>query len=195
MKNKAIFLDRDGTINVDGPYLSDPEKFQMYPGVGEGVRRLKDAGFKIIVITNQSGIARGYFGEDDLAAVHKRMEEEFARFGVTLDGIYYCPHHPDEGCNCRKPEPGLLLKAIADHDIDPAASYMIGDKELDVAAGRRTGARTILIIPDDRNGTTSREGIMADMIAKDLLGAVQSVLRIAEKPGHSLIPVELWAKG
>jgi D-glycero-D-manno-heptose 1,7-bisphosphate phosphatase len=145
MKNKAVFIDRDGTINVDGPYLSDPDKFRMYPGVGKGVKRLKDAGFKIIVVTNQSGIARGYFTEDDLAAVHNRMKEEFARFGVSLDGIYYCPHHPDEGCNCRKPEPGLLLKATADHEIDTARSYMVGDKQLDMIAGAKIGAQTLLV--------------------------------------------------
>jgi D,D-heptose 1,7-bisphosphate phosphatase len=145
MKNKAVFIDRDGTINEDGPYLSDPGRFKMYPGVGEGVKRLKDAGFKIIVVTNQSGIARGYFTEEDLTAVHDRMKEEFARFGVTLDGIYYCPHHPNEGCSCRKPEPGLFEKAIREHNIDPGRSYTIGDKELDVAAGNRAGTTTILI--------------------------------------------------
>jgi D-glycero-D-manno-heptose 1,7-bisphosphate phosphatase len=156
MKNKAVFIDRDGTINEDGPYLSDPGQFKMYPGVGEGVKRLKDAGFKIIVVTNQSGIARGYFTEEDLTAVHDRMKEEFASFGVTLDGIYYCPHHPNQSCSCRKPNTGLFEKAMREHDIDPGRSYMIGDTELDVVAGERVGARTVLISSEPTKETPGR---------------------------------------
>lgn len=174
MKNKAVFIDRDGTINVDGPYLSDPDRFEMYPGVGEGVKRLQDAGFKIIVVTNQSGIARGYFTEDDLAAVHERMKKEFARFGVTLDAIYYCPHHPDEGCGCRKPEPGLLLKAIAEHDIDPAMSYVVGDKPLDVVAGRRIGAKTVLVASEPEPGALTQSS--RDFRAPDFGTAVRVIL-------------------
>jgi histidinol-phosphate phosphatase family protein len=154
MKNKAVFIDRDGTINEDGPYLSDPNRFRMYPGVGEGVKRLQDAGFKIIVVTNQSGIGRGYFTEENLAAVHDRMKEEFARYGVTLDGIYYCPHHPGDKCDCRKPNTGLFEAAIAEHDIDAARSYMIGDKELDAAAGEKVGAKTVLIAPTVEKGAS-----------------------------------------
>jgi D-glycero-D-manno-heptose 1,7-bisphosphate phosphatase len=178
MKNKAVFIDRDGTINEDGPYLSDPNRFRMYPGVGEGVKRLQDAGFKIIVITNQSGIGRGYFTEGDLAAVHERMKEEFARFGVTLNGIYYCPHHPDDGCTCRKPEPGLLLKAIADHDIDPARSYMIGDKPLDVVAGERIGAKTVLVVGEP-GGTISTES-SRDFRASDFAATVHMIVNNEE---------------
>jgi D,D-heptose 1,7-bisphosphate phosphatase len=174
MKSKAVFLDRDGTINVDGPYLSDPDKFLMYPGVGEGVKRLQDAGFKIIVITNQSGIARGYFTEDDLAAVHERMKKEFARFGVTLDGIYYCPHHPDAGCKCRKPNTGLFVAAIAEHNIDPQISYMIGDKPLDIIAGGRIGAKTVLVSGEvDRAGSS---GSFPDFSAPDFAAAVKVIV-------------------
>ena len=132
MKNKAVFVDRDGTINVDVHYLGDPDDFEMYPGVGEGVKRLQEKGFKIIVITNQSGIARGYFTEKQLLNIHEIMKKEFQKFNVILDGIYYCPHHPDDNCNCRKPNTGLFEKAIKEHNIDVKKSYMIGDKILDI---------------------------------------------------------------
>lgn len=145
MKNRAIFIDRDGTINLDVHYLDDPDKFEMYPGVGEGVKKLKDSGFKVIVITNQSGIARGYFTEKQLSDIHERMKKEFQEFDVMLDGIYYCPHHPDDNCNCRKPNTGLFEKAIREHNIDVKKSYMLGDKILDVGAGKKIGARTVLV--------------------------------------------------
>lgn len=145
MGNKAVFIDRDGTINIDGPYLDDPDRFEMCPGVGEGVKKLKENGFKIIVITNQSGIARGYFTEEVLLSIHDRMKIEFDLFGVKLDGIYYCPHHPDDNCDCRKPNTGLFEKAITEHDIDVNQSYMVGDKILDIVAGQKIGVKTILI--------------------------------------------------
>jgi D,D-heptose 1,7-bisphosphate phosphatase len=117
----------------------------MYPGVGNGVKRLRDDGFKVIVITNQSGIGRGFFTEQQLSRIHERMKDDFLHFDVILDGIYYCPHHPDEHCRCRKPNTGLFERAIIDHDIDVRNSFMIGDKILDIGAGIRAGARTILI--------------------------------------------------
>jgi D,D-heptose 1,7-bisphosphate phosphatase len=145
MKNKAVFIDRDGTINVDVHYLHDPSQFIMYPGVGEGVKRLKENGFKIIIITNQSGIGRGYFTEKQLSDIHEKMIQEFQKFDVTLDGIYFCPHHPDDNCSCRKPNTGLFERAVIDHDIDTRNSFMLGDKILDIGAGIKIGARTILI--------------------------------------------------
>ena len=145
MKNRAVFVDRDGTINVDVHYLDDPDKFEMYPGVGVGVKKLQEYGFKIIVITNQSGIARGYFTEKQLSAVHERMKHEFQKFDVTLDGIYYCQHHPDDTCDCRKPNTGLFEKAIHEHNIDEKKSFMLGDKILDIGAGKKIGVKTVLI--------------------------------------------------
>ncbi|WP_321504065.1 D-glycero-beta-D-manno-heptose 1,7-bisphosphate 7-phosphatase [uncultured Methanoregula sp.] len=145
MKNNAVFVDRDGTINIDVHYLNDPDKFEMYPGVGEGIKQLKVKGYKIIVITNQSGIGRGYFTEQQLFRVHERMITEFQKFDVTLDGIYYCPHHPDDHCNCRKPNTGLFEKAVQEHNIDVKKSFMLGDKMLDIEAGKKIGVKTILI--------------------------------------------------
>lgn len=144
-KNKAVFIDRDGTINVDVHYLDAPNKFEMYPGVGEGVKKLKENGFKIIVVTNQSGVARGYFTEKQLFSIHERMKKEIQKFNVILDGIYYCPHHPTDNCSCRKPNTGLFEKAIKDNNIEVNRSYMLGDKITDISAGKKIGAKTILI--------------------------------------------------
>ncbi len=185
MGHKAVFVDRDGTINVDGPYLSDPDKFKMYPGVGKGIKELKDNGFKIIVITNQSGIARGYFTEKDLADIHDKMKKEFEKFNVELDGIYYCPHHPDDGCNCRKPKTGLFDIAIKEHDIDVKKSYMLGDKILDVVAGKKIGTKNILIPVSDIIDDSVIEGInyeknkcecTPDYIADSFANAIKWIL-------------------
>jgi D-glycero-D-manno-heptose 1,7-bisphosphate phosphatase len=184
MKNKAIFVDRDGTINVDVHYLNDPDKFEMYPGVQIGVKKLQENGFKIIVITNQSGIARGYFTEEQLSDIHERMKKEFQRFGVTMDGIYYCPHHPDDKCNCRKPNTGLFEKAIIEHNIDVKKSYMLGDKILDVGAGKKTGVRTILIpephLRQDFLAQKNEWEYHPDFIADDFQDAVEWILNVGE---------------
>ncbi len=180
MKNKAVFIDRDGTINVDVHYLDDPNKFEMYPGVGEGVKKLKDSGFKIIVVTNQSGIARGYFTELQLPKIHEKMEKEFQRSNVILDGIYYCPHHPEDNCNCRKPNTGLFERVINEQDIDVKKSYMLGDKILDVGAGKNIGVRTVLIPePHLREESLSKKNeweYHPDYIADNFTDAVEWIL-------------------
>ena len=182
MKNKAVFIDRDGTINVDVHYLNNPKEFEMYPGVGEGVKKLKDNGFKIIIITNQSGIARGYFTEEVLSKIHERMEIEFNVFDVKLDGIYYCPHHPDDNCDCRKPQIGLFEKAIIEHDIDVDKSYMIGDKLLDIDAGKKVGVETILALePHNRDEMMSIKNewkYNPDYISDDFIDIVEWILKL-----------------
>ncbi len=181
MKNKAIFVDRDGTINVDVHYLDDPDKFKMYPGVQAGMKKLQEKGFKLIVITNQSGIARGYFTEMQLSDIHERMKHEFQKFTVSLDGIYYCPHHPDDNCNCRKPKVGLFEKAIQDHNVDVKKSFMLGDKILDVCAGKKIGLMTVLIPePPVRNEFLLKKiewDCTPDYIADNFLDAVEWILR------------------
>lgn len=181
MKNKAVFIDRDGTINVDVHYLNEPDRFEMYPGIGEGVKKLKDSGFKIIVITNQSGIARGYFTEKQLSKIHERMKKEFLKFNVTLNGIYYCPHHPEDSCNCRKPNIGLFEKAIKEHNIDVKKSFMLGDKILDIGAGKKISVRTVLIPePHIREQFLSKKNdweYNPDYVANDFMDAVEWVLK------------------
>jgi D,D-heptose 1,7-bisphosphate phosphatase len=141
LKNKAVFIDRDDTINRDVPYCSRPEDFELLPGVGQGIKLLKDNGYKIVVITNQSGIARGYFTRETLDKIHDKMHHDLAEFDASVDAIYYCPHHPDEGCDCRKPEPKMVLNATKDLDIDIAQSYVIGDSDKDIEMGKRAGCK------------------------------------------------------
>jgi len=150
--SRAVFLDRDGTLVEPRHYPSRPDQLVLYPGVGPMLRRLRAAGFKLVVITNQSGLARGLFTEADLGRMHDHLRAELARDGVAIDGIYFCPHHVDGvvpelavACSCRKPEPGMLLRAGEDLGIDLAASWFLGDILDDVEAGNRAGCRTILV--------------------------------------------------
>jgi D-glycero-D-manno-heptose 1,7-bisphosphate phosphatase len=152
IQQRAIFLDRDGTLVHPRHYPSRPEDLQLYDGIGAGLRRLQRAGFRLIVITNQSGLAHGYFSADDLAAMHEHLARELGRLAVRLDGVYHCPHHPEGAvpalsiaCDCRKPQPGLLVRAAADQQIDLRRSWFVGDILDDVEAGRRAGCRTVLV--------------------------------------------------
>lgn len=155
-KQKAFFLDRDGTINKYVGYLRTPEQFELLEGVGEAVRKINLSGYLAIVITNQPVIARGEVTADGLQKIHNKMETMLGKEGAYLDGIYYCPHHPDKGfsgeveelkivCECRKPKAGLLLQAAKDFNIDLSQSWMIGDSENDVLAGKNAGCKTALI--------------------------------------------------
>ena len=142
--NRAVFLDRDGTICRDVPYCSRPEDLELLPGVARGIAYLNQH-FTVVVVTNQSGVARGYFTEEMLGRIHDRMLQELAREGGRVDAIHYCPHHPQDGCECRKPNPGLILAAAQKMDIDLPGSYLVGDQLQDVAAARRAGCRAVLI--------------------------------------------------
>lgn len=173
----AAFLDRDGTIIEDIHYLGAPDSIVLLPGAVEGMRLLREAGYLLICVTNQSGVARGYFSERKLRDIHERMKRILAAEGAPLDGLYYCPHHPDFGeepyrldCGCRKPRPGMLLAGARDFDIDLPASVLIGDAERDIEAGHAAGCRAILRADDPRVPTK------ADAIAPDLESAAEIVL-------------------
>ena len=149
---RAVFLDRDGTINVEKDYLHKIEDFEFIPGAPEAIRSLKDAGFLVIVVSNQSGIGRGYFDEQAVEILHRHIQEALAHYGTSIDAFYFCPHHPDEGvgdykivCDCRKGVPGMLLQAAVEHNIDLQQSFMIGDKLADVEAGERADCQSILV--------------------------------------------------
>lgn len=149
---RAVFLDRDGTINVEKHYLYRPEEFEFLPGVPQAIRRLNEAGFLVIVATNQSGVARGYFSLDDVACLHHHLQTSLESFHAHIDGFYVCPHHPEEGqgeyriaCDCRKGAPGMLLQAAVDYAIDTARSFMVGDKQADIAAGQAAGCTSLLV--------------------------------------------------
>lgn len=150
---RAVFLDRDGTINVEKEYLHRIEDFEFIPGVPEAIRRLREAGFLVIVTTNQSGVARGYYPLAAVETLHRHLQAELARQGAAIDAFYVCPHHPTEGvgeyrndCGCRKGKPGMLLQAASDLGIDLSRSWMVGDKAADVEAGKAAGCRSILVL-------------------------------------------------
>ena len=158
MGTPAVFLDKDGTLVNDVPYNVEPAAIALAPGSAEGARLLHEAGYPLIVVSNQSGVARGFFAETALRRVEQRLRELLDEAGASLAGFYYCPHYPDAPesayavrCGCRKPEPGLMLRAAEDRDLDLARSWAIGDILNDVEAGHRAGARTILI--DNGNET------------------------------------------
>ena len=150
MPNKAIFFDRDGTLNVDVHYLHDPADFVWIEGAIAAIRWANAHGYLVIVVTNQSGIARGYYDEDAVHHLHEWMNSELAAHGAHIDAFYYCPHHIEgklpaytKSCDCRKPAPGMILRAIREHDIDPAASWMFGDAASDVAAAENAGVKGV----------------------------------------------------
>ncbi|MEE8348030.1 MAG: HAD family hydrolase [Acidobacteriota bacterium] len=148
----AIFLDRDGTLIEDTGHLNEVEKISIYPEAFEAVRKINRSGIRAIVITNQSAIARGLLNEKKLGDLHRFLQDAFQQEQATLDAFYYCPHHPDAGtgsftqkCTCRKPQPGMLLRAARELHLELATSYMIGDKLIDVQAGHRAGSQSILV--------------------------------------------------
>lgn len=172
---KAVFLDRDGTIARDVPYCRRLEDFEILPRVPEAIRLLNQHRYKVVVITNQSGIARGYFSEATLSLIHRKMITTLEQDGAHIDAVYFCPHHPDEGCNCRKPSPTLIIKAAADMGLALDQSYMIGDDPKDVKAGRAAGCRTVLLTADP---SRLREDLQAvcDHTAADLSDATRWLL-------------------
>ncbi|MCS7207296.1 MAG: HAD family hydrolase [Dehalococcoidia bacterium] len=142
---RAVFLDRDGTLIEDIPYLRDPEQVRLLPGAGEALAILQRKGFALVVVSNQSGIGRGLVRPEELQAVHRRLEERLLAYGVRLDGAFYCPHAPWEGCTCRKPQPGLLLQAAQQLNLDLKQSFLVGNADTDIAAGKSVGCRTVLL--------------------------------------------------
>ena len=150
-ERKAIFIDKDGTLIHDVPYNVDPQNVRLAMGAGGALRRMKNAGYQLIVISNQSGVAKGLFEEKDLLPVNRQIQALLAPHGVKVDAFYYCPHGPDDDCECRKPMPGMILRAARDYGADPQSSWMIGDILNDVEAGNRAGCQTIHI--DNGNET------------------------------------------
>jgi histidinol-phosphate phosphatase family protein len=152
MDRRAVFLDKDGTLIEDVPYNVDPDRIRLMPRAAEGLRALHAAGYRLIVVSNQSGVARGYFAEGALAEVERRLRELLADAGVPLAGFYYCPHHPQGkvaayavACACRKPATGMLLRAAVEHGLDLGRSWLVGDILDDVEAGRAAGCTTVLL--------------------------------------------------
>ncbi len=172
MANRAVFLDRDGTMAPDVHYCRRPEDFELFPYTTKAVGLLNELGFKVIVITNQSGIARGYFTEETLADIHQKMERELAKEGAFVDAIYYCPHHPDDNCDCRKPKPKLILQAAKDFNIDLKHSFVVGDLQMDIDLGKTAGCKAILV---GNPSVIIDKAIVPDAIYPNLLEAAQLI--------------------
>ncbi|HEU4962643.1 MAG TPA: HAD family hydrolase [Bacilli bacterium] len=171
MGDKAVFLDRDGVINDHVRYVNTPADLILFPGVGKAIRKLNDAGFKVFVVTNQGGVGLGFMKEEALHRIHDKMEAELKKDGAILDEIAYCAHKPKAGCACRKPEPKMILDLADKYDIDVKRSYMVGDRDFDIQAGRKAGAKTIFI------GATGESHSDADHHEKTLVDAVEWILQ------------------
>ncbi len=186
MLRRAVFLDRDGTINEERNYLWRPEDFSLIEGAAEGIGLLKAAGFLVVVVTNQSGIGRGYYGEEDLELLHRHMHELLRHGGAEVDACYFCPHHPEHGigeygaeCDCRKPLPGMLLRAADELGIDLSASWMVGDKRADVEAGHSAGCRSVLVMTG--YGAAEAATLPAEVpVADNLLAAARYIIALQD---------------
>ena len=178
-------MDRDGTMTVEGGYINHASRLKLIPGTAEAVRRCNDLGLLAVVVTNQAGVARGYFTEDLIHVVHDRLRQMIEKkSGGRLDAIYYCPHHPREGgegyrldCDCRKPRPGMIERACRELPVDRARSYMVGDKISDVEFGQRLGLRTVMVMTGYGRGEYEYQRqdwkVQPDHVAKDLRRAVE----------------------
>ena len=185
--NKAVFLDKDGTISKDVGYLDDPAKLEVFPYSAKAIKMLNDAGFKVIVVSNQAGIARGLLTEDTLQAIDKKIHKIILNSGGVIDAIYYCPHHPEHGihpfkkqCENRKPNPGMLLRGKKEFDLDMSKSYLIGDKLSDIEAGYNAGVKTILVktgygVEHAKNDKLKK--LKPVWIAENLLDAVEWIIK------------------
>ena len=171
-KQKAVFLDRDGTINEDFGYVCQLEDLKFLPNVVAGLKLLQARGYKLIIITNQSGIARGYYSIDDYHKLTSHMLKTLKEEGVRIDDIYYCPHGPEERCSCRKPSPKMVIDAAEKHNIKLEESFFVGDKEADIRTGKAAGCKTIMVLTGQgKNGLGD-----ADHDADDLLDAARWII-------------------
>lgn len=181
---RAAFLDRDGVVNRkagEGQYVTRWEEFHFLPGAAEGISLLNKAGWSVIVISNQRCVAKGLLTTNELEAMHRRMCDQLAAAGAKLDGIYYCPHEKEPACSCRKPAPGMLLTAAKEHQIDLPSSWMIGDSETDVEAGKKAGCKAARLVENPDAGSGN-----ADLFVRSLLEASRRILSgTGEGPGNS----------
>jgi D-glycero-D-manno-heptose 1,7-bisphosphate phosphatase len=185
--NRAVFLDRDGTVNEEVGYLTDLSKLRLIPGAAAAIRRLNEAGFKVVLVTNQSGVARGYFPETLVHEAHARLSELLRLEGARIDAVYYCPHHPKAGnshytieCDCRKPKTGLIDRAVNDLAIAIDHSYMVGDKWSDVELAQRAGVQAVLVMSgfalDDPGNKRPGQVSDPDFVARSLREAADWII-------------------
>ena len=180
-QRRFVMLDRDGTLNVERDYLSDPAGLELLPGVPQALRRLRDLGFGLVVVSNQSGVGRGYFTLETVDLIHDKLRALLAAEGASVDAIYICPHAPDQPCDCRKPLPGMVDQAVAEFGFDPARGFVVGDKEADIDLAHSVGAKAILVRTGWGRDTEAANDCQPDIIVDDLPAAVrwieQEILR------------------
>lgn len=169
---KAVFIDRDGTLIEDVPYCSRVEDVRLFPGAAKAIALLSESGYKVIVVTNQSGIGRGYFSDQTVQDIHEHIKSQLALKGACIEAFYYCPHTPMDECGCRKPNPGLIIEAKSDFDIDLSQSFIVGDSLTDVEAGQKVGVVGVLL--GSGHGNDSR--LMPDHVAAGILGAAEWIV-------------------
>ena len=190
-RRRAVFIDRDGTISEEVGYVNHPSRYRVFPYAARAIKLLNDAGWLAVLVTNQAGVARGYFAEEMVGAVHDVLARELEGGGARLDAVYYCPHHPTVGappyrldCDCRKPRPGLIRRAADDLRIDTAASWMVGDRYGDVELARNAGLRAAFVLSGYGLGEWEHQrqhwAHQPDLVADDLLAAVREILRREE---------------
>jgi D-glycero-D-manno-heptose 1,7-bisphosphate phosphatase len=181
MKDPAVFLDRDGTINEEMGYINDLSRLRILPGVATALKFLKSYGFKLIVISNQSGPARGYFPKELVFETNELLQKRLMKKGVSIDDFFICFHHPEENCSCRKPKPGLILQALKKYSIDLERSYLIGDKIIDIETARNAGIKGILVLTGYGKGelkyVAPQKGIFPYFVAKDLESAAEFIIK------------------
>ncbi len=183
MANRAVFFDRDGVINREVSYLDSIDKVEILEGISKAIKLLNENNFKVIIITNQSGLARRYFTKRTLEEIHDFIIKELRKESAHIDAIYYCPHHPDDDCNCRKPRIGLINKAEKELKLDLKSSFLIGDKVTDIQAGLNAGLKTILVLTgygEEESKKLNELDLKVDFIAKDALSAVRWILKECE---------------
>ncbi|MCS6884768.1 MAG: HAD family hydrolase [Acidobacteriota bacterium] len=187
MSHIAVFMDRDGTISEEVGYVNHPSRYKLFPTTAAAIKRINEAGLKAIIVTNQAGVARGYFSEELVLEIHQMLIRDLASVGARLDAIYYCPHHPTIGqppyrvdCNCRKPKPGMLERAAIEHDIDLARSFMIGDRISDIELIKHVGGRGIMVMTGYGLGEYEYQRhnwkVMPDKVVPDLPAAVDWII-------------------
>ena len=187
MKRPAVFIDRDGTISEEVGYVNHPSRYRVFPYAAEAVKLLNEAGWLAVLVTNQAGVARGYFKEELIGEVHKVLAAELGRGGARLDAVYYCPHHPTVGeppyrfdCDCRKPRPGLIRRAAADLGVELARSWMVGDRYSDTELARNAGVRAAFVLTGYGRGEYEHQSHAwrhrPDLVAENLLEAVKKIV-------------------
>jgi D-glycero-D-manno-heptose 1,7-bisphosphate phosphatase len=193
MKRRAVFIDRDGTISEEVGYINHPSRFRVFPYSAPAIRLLNESGWLAIVVTNQAGVARGYFPEEMIRSVHEQLKRNMESDGARLDAIYYCAHHPSVGeppyrldCDCRKPRPGLISRAVAEFDIDAEQSWMVGDRYSDVELARNAGVNSAFVLSGYGRGEWEHQHSswkqQPDLKAENLLEAVEAIIsKPAEK--------------